>query len=134
MVFNKNNNNLVMYTAIISTDSNIYLFGQIHVTLLDIKKFTIFPKYTDYIYVFLPDSALEQSEYIGIDNYLISLVYDCLLMLPYCLFARITIAFNLASEVLKRWSLKTSIYCPWLASLNFPNWNINFDKRKFANI
>lgn len=47
---------------------------------MDIEEVIISSKYSYHINVFLPDSITKLSKYIGIDNHLISLVYNCISM------------------------------------------------------
>lgn len=52
----------------IRTNFNIYLF-EAQIVLLNIKKIIIFPKYVDYINIFLPDFAIRLFQYISRINY-----------------------------------------------------------------
>lgn len=52
----------------IRTNFNIYLF-EAQIALLNIKKIVIFPKYVDYINIFLPDFAIRLFKYTSIINY-----------------------------------------------------------------
>ena len=73
---NKEDETFVVYMAALSMGSNVHPSRQAQIALLDVKKVTISPKYTDYTNVFSPDSATELPEHTGINNHPINLIDD----------------------------------------------------------
>ena len=73
---NKEDETFVVHMAALSVGSNVHPSRQAQIALLDVKKVTISPKYTDYTNVFSPDSATELPEHTGINNHPINLIDD----------------------------------------------------------
>ena len=117
VVLNKEDEIFVMHIATLSMSSNIYLFWEIQIILLDIKKVTIFSKYADYINVFLLDFVLELLKHTSINNHLINLINDK--QLSYSLFHSLKlvefeilktyIETNLANGFIRPFKLPVSI-------------------------